>query len=59
MMLSRQSVKDLKYSFAGAGNVERCIEGVGNEAKPGGGQPEALEATTGLDSSRTAFRLDH
>jgi hypothetical protein len=30
-MMLTQSVKDLKYSFAGAGN-ERCIEGVGNEA---------------------------
>ena len=59
MMLSRQGVKDLQYSFAGTGNVERCIEGVGDEAKRGGGQPEALEATTGLDSSHTAFRLDH
>ena len=59
MMLSRQGVKDLQYSFAGTGNIQRCIEGVGDEAKPGGSQPEALEASTGLDSSRTASRLNH
>ena len=59
MMLSRQGVKDLQCSFAGAGNVQRCIERVSDKAKTGGSQPEALEATTSLDPGRTGVRLDH